>query len=399
MEADLDKEIDLMLRHHAVRSKSASTSNDEHIDADALNAYVEHVLPDATHARYTSHLSNCDDCRKTLVSLLPLTDLARVADEPVETLALKKASWITLLSEQLGSLFTPRALQFVAPVLAIAIVGIVGLNVYQNKNTLSESARTSHSTVEFKEKTGEPQSRDERSTKSDPAPAFVDEPMRREREQQSRSVVPSKEQTTSNTETGDSSSVEKDITRSQPDVAGKDEQKKGGTAGLASPGSGPTKQEPFATTDEVVSVKAEDVDKRKADKPANAPPAAAVADQSLPKTTSVESKPSENRADNEYGIAARRRGPSARLKTREGETVTEPSASVETRNVEGRKFRRSGDKWIDTAYSPSQPTINVKRSSEQYRALVGDEPALRSISESLSGEVIVLWKGRAYRIH
>jgi hypothetical protein len=71
----------------------------------------------------------------------------------------------------------------------------------------------------------------------------------------------------------------------------------------------------------------------------------------------------------------------------------------ETRSVSGRRFRRQGDAWIDTAYQSSRPTINVARGSEQFRALVADEPAIRAIAEKLSGVVIVVSNGRAYRIH
>jgi hypothetical protein len=42
---------------------------------------------------------------------------------------------------------------------------------------------------------------------------------------------------------------------------------------------------------------------------------------------------------------------------------------------------------------------NVARGSEQYRALVADEPGLRAIAERLGGEVIVSWKTRAYRFY
>jgi hypothetical protein len=76
----------------------------------------------------------------------------------------------------------------------------------------------------------------------------------------------------------------------------------------------------------------------------------------------------------------------------------EPKASSATRRVGGRTFQRQGDAWVDTAYSSTSATTNVARGSEQYRALVADEPELRQIAEQLSGEVIVVWKGRAYRI-
>jgi hypothetical protein len=73
-------------------------------------------------------------------------------------------------------------------------------------------------------------------------------------------------------------------------------------------------------------------------------------------------------------------------------------SSAETRTVAGRKFRREGDSWIDTAYNSSRATTVVRRNSEQYRALVADEPEIARIANSLGGEVVVVWKGRAYKI-
>ena len=74
------------------------------------------------------------------------------------------------------------------------------------------------------------------------------------------------------------------------------------------------------------------------------------------------------------------------------------AAEVETRSVMGRQFTREDDAWVDTAYQPSRATVRVARGSDQFRALVADEPGLRTIAEQLNGVVIVVWKSRAYRI-
>jgi hypothetical protein len=71
----------------------------------------------------------------------------------------------------------------------------------------------------------------------------------------------------------------------------------------------------------------------------------------------------------------------------------------ESRNVSGRYFRRRGNTWVDSAYDPQQSTINVARGSEHFRSLVADEPGIGAIAGQLTGEVIVVWKGKAYRIH
>jgi hypothetical protein len=70
----------------------------------------------------------------------------------------------------------------------------------------------------------------------------------------------------------------------------------------------------------------------------------------------------------------------------------------ETRTVAGRTFRRQGNAWFDTSYRAGQSYTTVRRNSEQFRALVADEPQLRRIADALGGEVTVVWKGRAYRI-
>ena len=54
---------------------------------------------------------------------------------------------------------------------------------------------------------------------------------------------------------------------------------------------------------------------------------------------------------------------------------------------------------MDTAYQSGRATVEVARSSEQYRALVADETEIRKIADQLDGEVIMVWKGKAYRIH
>jgi hypothetical protein len=68
------------------------------------------------------------------------------------------------------------------------------------------------------------------------------------------------------------------------------------------------------------------------------------------------------------------------------------------RTVAGRQFQREGGVWIDTAYDSSKDVVTVARDSEQYRALVADEPQIKTIADSLDGEIIVVWKGRTYRI-
>ena len=112
---------------------------------------------------------------------------------------------------------------------------------------------------------------------------------------------------------------------------------------------------------------------------------------SAPKARPVEENKDKQQAEKEAQTG--RRQPDSTV----AGSATAPEAG-ETRSIGGRKFRRQQGAWVDTAYKSGQATVNVRRDSEQWRALVADEPGLRRIADALGGEVIVVWKGRAYRI-
>jgi hypothetical protein len=62
--------------------------------------------------------------------------------------------------------------------------------------------------------------------------------------------------------------------------------------------------------------------------------------------------------------------------------------------VAGRTFDRKDNVWYDTAYQ-GRPTINVRRGTAEFNRL---DNGLRSIANSLSGTIVVVWGAKAYRI-
>lgn len=62
--------------------------------------------------------------------------------------------------------------------------------------------------------------------------------------------------------------------------------------------------------------------------------------------------------------------------------------------VNGKTFVKKDGVWIDAQFS-GETTINVKRSSEDFNRL---DVGLRDIANKISGTVIVVWNGRAYRV-
>ena len=68
--------------------------------------------------------------------------------------------------------------------------------------------------------------------------------------------------------------------------------------------------------------------------------------------------------------------------------------SVAKRTVSGKTFEQRDAVWYDSAYK-GQVTTNVRRGTESYRKL---DSGLRSITDKLSGTVVLVWKEKAYRI-
>ena len=67
----------------------------------------------------------------------------------------------------------------------------------------------------------------------------------------------------------------------------------------------------------------------------------------------------------------------------------------QTRSAGGHKFRRQGNSWVDEKFKASLSLKNVSRGSDEFSSL---DSGLRSIAQQISGEIIVVWKGKAYLI-
>ena len=83
---------------------------------------------------------------------------------------------------------------------------------------------------------------------------------------------------------------------------------------------------------------------------------------------------------------------------RQGEARQDADDGGERREVAGYQFRRQGGAWVDVRYGASMATTNISRGSERFRSLAADFPEVGRISARLPGTVIVLLRGRAYRI-
>jgi hypothetical protein len=390
MKQTKNNEMDLLLRGWArgesARSVAPGGNPAKHLDADELNSYAAQALPAAARARYTSHLVDCETCRK-IVSELTSASGANLSEHSVS----QKASAGFL--QKLWGLFSPGRLRYAAPALALLAFIAVGLVVIrqqaQPEFVASNQPTTAARDGAIETNQGGSMEESQRSPATDER--FHDSPANAVEDKDNLaksagSAKPGDTDETSNTsKTTDSVSVAADSSASPGKAAGQLAQPT--YAPEPAPASPPKPQTTIAEsrTDVVASPK------READE-----------HDELARRQEGERARTDDR-QNSVGSGASAIQGEEKGRTRQAKPLSVAGAkakaeAADTQTVSGRQFRRQGEVWIDTAFHSSTGTTVVTRGSEQFRALVADEPGIRAIAAQLHGEVVVVWKGRAYRI-
>lgn len=407
MKQEPKNEIDLLLRQVAQHvgdpnnaNGNASVAEDEHLDADELNAYAENSVPTAARARYTIHLADCTRCRQ-LVSQLSLATGTVTEEKP--SIVPAPSGFRSFLS----SLLSPVVLRYAVPALALLVVAFVGLTMFRQsssfvamKQAKSDAARPNASTSPGGV-TNSVQQLDENQNKA--GKGFADSVT----DGRADANAVAKQEKQKENEQPAKKSIDELRTADAPPPASAPAQSAGAApATVVANEPVPT---PKPTAEESKERKAEDAPKR------------GQATDVGSATASVEVRQEENdkkpktQPAEPYAIAgniSRKRSAPEKSKSETtngqrklGESDDEIRSrdradkdDAETRSVAGRHFRKEGSVWIDVAYTSGKRVVNVTRGSDQYRALVADEPEIKTIADQLGGEVIVVWKNQAYRI-
>jgi hypothetical protein len=376
MKQETNNEMDLLLRRLGRRDDAAVP--EDHLDADELSSYAENALPAAARARYTVHLAECSRCRSLVAQLSSSAGVVTTTDSA----AVPEPSGFRKF---LASLFTPMVLRYAAPALGLIVVAAIGFVVLRRNQPGAYVARNTASDTQQQPIASHAASSPEGAVFSDsnptPSPGRVEE----ERKQKTEPAQPAGPPNAAPAVTSVEADVSKDKAVAQP----KPEEE---TAAANAPP--PVKSEPTPT-------------------PAQSPRAVAetgaaknevnlqAADASQ-KEKALRYEEREDRKKDSDKLA-RARKPTDSVSAAAGRSVDRiqrdgADDSANTRTVAGRRFRQQSGVWVDTAYDSSKDAVTLSRGSEQYRALVADEPAIKTIVDQLEGEIIVVWKGRTYRI-
>jgi hypothetical protein len=391
MKTTNENEMDLLLRalgrDGSARSATESLQQSsheigEHLDADELNCYAEGIVTGAERLRYTKHLADCARCRSIVAGLVPAMPRQR------ETVKLETGwSW----REKLAALFAPAVVRFAVPALALtALIGIaivvlrrpqqtdfVAQNQQQTPGVSTRGETQTTTTSDAPQAAASPGQQplagsQEKTASLEERPSAIQSP-----------VVAPKTTGTATTDRAAQGLVQpadSSVAQSQPTFAAEP------TEAAAPPPPAPAALDANKAAEARKQDNEADLQKRRDDAFSRA-----RTENEVARAGPAKGGPSRGNSNNLGGYAS--------VMSRSADKDEKAAGNaVETRKVSGRLFHREGNVWVDSSYDSGRATVNVKRGSEQFRALIADEPAIRSVAEQLGGEVIVVWKGTAYRI-
>jgi len=392
-----NNEIDLLLRKLArheltdsakgTRVVNAAEDNEagQHLDTDELNAYAENALPPTARVFYTEHLAECERCRK-LVAELSVASGASVRHATVEIRAPSG------FRKYLSSFFSPAVLRYVVPAFAVIAVAAAALVILRQKPSadfVAQNQPPTSSSVTRQDQETKASALKDASLKQAP-PAAV------ESTANSKASNPPAEQARSSTTASEKATADDLRRESKKAPIDKSSTVVATEQRAAAPLQEPTVAAKPQAADEVQAER--EVDKQKKLAVADQAGGSKEEDRDRKLDSVATSRTSQRKAQGLFGGIANVQGPVSKDAPATAAPEKRAKNEGEVRNVGGHRFRKQGSVWVDSAYDSSRQTVNLSRGSEQYRALVADEPAIRTIAEQLDGEVIVVWKGRVYRI-
>ena len=411
-----DGQIDVLLRRHAERARPNAAV--EHLDADELNAFAEGSLPLAARSRCVSHLADCDNCRR-LVSQLAISAGAVAKAEAAGSPVAAHISWL----EKLGAFFRPQALRYAAfaavVVVAVGVAFLVMRQTQQNResalvaqNEQPSQARADVSKSEETAKaTSEKNAVANTNLASAPAGPTPQSRLNLEREESKTAANPQaaakpQKETDEAVALADKKITETEVAEGKPSYAPPPPQESPGRVATKSgdlqlrPSIGSTAPQSSGT----LFGQTGGMDRKQTDqlsvKQSKDDNSAVAQNQAPISGRAMNEKAKGPRRDADNVAAANRsvneaRPPAPKTEDARGEKRTTSREESETRSVGGHKFRRQGNAWIDAKFKSSMSLKSVSRGSEEFTAL---DSGLRSIAQQVGGEIIIVWKGKAYVI-
>ncbi len=394
MEFEFDKEIDAILRQ--ARTGETVFADDPnykiqnpkspHLDADDLAAFAENALPDKTKQLYTRHLADCHRCRRILADIISLNSEAEI--ETASFVVASEKTSKTIIPWYRKMFLFPQ-ITYAMGFLVLIFSGFLAYMLILNPSKNSDGSQLSRIEEKSPIMPGTVANSNSMTTAANSSVASSANSM---------SNMTSNMANTATNFSSPTDEIVKKMPAATPFALNKSavpsaESVERGQIAAAKPKQSPTAVEREKSADTVAPappppppaqtqpmiLATRRAEESKADDKAKS---AAVADQ-----VNLDGASGANNSSAESAPQSLRNAPAAKLSAKK-------IAVSETRQSGGKTFTRKNGVWYDANYN-NQPTINISRGSEDYKKLGG---SLRSIAQSLSGTIVVVYQGKAYRI-
>lgn len=383
MELEFDKEIDAILRRARPIREPSAAGVTAHPDADVIAAFAEGSLPEKTRLTYIRHFADCDRCRKIMILSMP------DAVESVATDAPARAAVVGTSMPWYQKLFQTRNLAVAMGALVLILgVGLAILVLDRGSDQTTTVARIDENERIAANRPLTEADRAVSATANSAVPAANTVPG-------AQPALPTADQLTNQVTRPGEPALPKTGAPSDADV--------GATAGTVS-----RPESPALATGEPAPLGGVPAPPPPAPmKKAAAQPVEESKDDNskLADATTTQRAQTEDERKRESRFGATRDLPAPAAKggpARSGPLNSQSQINQSnvydmsvTRRAGGRSFNNRDGVWYDTAYR-SQATLNYRRGTPEYAKLDG---GLRDIAETLGGTVVVVWKGKAYRIN
>ncbi len=417
-----DAQIDVLLRRYSQKTESTSASElasakpniEAHLDADELNAFAEGALSSAARARYVSHLADCNHCRQLATQLTLAASRSVLANGESTAPARARVS----LLESLRNLFAPRKLRYTAfALIVIAVVGITFVALRRRAedraSTLiaqnDEAARAKGSALKSDDGTHS-QNQPIENLQSGIAPADQNANVARQQPSQPGSA-------------GTSTAIAQPTAEPGLDrkVDSRENKKTENEVAQVTPSYAPP---PPGERNELLPMEEKRLKDLRAAAPVQPAPKAAAAgafkvmERGGGSDEAARGRQTEtDRVRSGAGIAKEKQETESRSRSsrpesstarrdksasdsldqsrNQGLASTVSGAAPEERKAGGHTFRKQGGAWVDVKLKSSMPVITVARGSDAFREM---DSSVRAIASQFSGEVLIVHKGKVYRI-
>jgi hypothetical protein len=393
MELEFDKEIDALMRGGLAGQIKSGETLTAHLDADEISAFAENAMPEKTRALHMAHLADCERCRRILSNLIVLN-----ADAGPETAAVAAPATQEAATPWYRRLLLFPNLAYVMGGLVLVFGGLLSLTLLQNFGggdaTLSRSTEMpatargpmapSEPNYSASNSMSNAAASNAANTNSAVAPGIAPSDAATNSAAVGTALAPTTATATEEKmETKDVAGISIDGESSSDKVA------------EAAPAAAPPSAKPLSIE------QPKDADLARARKEEDRLAEAEKSDAATVTTDDAKKRSVKSKQANETQLRSQAGGP---MKAKPGPSRDSqqnfPNRADNTfempmtRSVGGKTFNLRSGAWYDTAFR-GQPTINIRRGSDEYRKLDG---GLRSIAESIGGTVVVVWGSKAYRI-